>query len=284
MKFFFCIGLFSFFATVDCCTERKAYVKIINNSGKKILAETLVHRYSTDYTDSTNFTAIENNGVDETRLEVRYNTGFACNGNDWWLITWVADDYLTYTSDPNNGQCWISIAAELTTGLIGAFSSIFSVIEGPLAVIFKPASAILQLTSTITQYTINKGDFCGFKAYTLSSDDANKDISIYLYSYKSNGVKWVSPSGSATTDSKILDVCPGFSEKPNVNFDGNNIGDLANIPQAPTYKACCNRCYTDKQCQSYTWDSGNHNCFLKTYSSGIGQTNSIFQSGVRQGM
>ncbi|CAF3358010.1 unnamed protein product, partial [Rotaria sp. Silwood2] len=274
MKIFGFLYLLLLFATVNCCTTRTAKAKIKNRSGHKILSATLKHRYSDAFDESKEFGVIEDGQDSTDYLSVRYHTGVGCNGYDWWLITWITDDGTAYSSDPDNGQCWLSILANAASDLLGAFSSIAGALTKDLV------SAALQLLSTITEYTVNGSDFCGFKSYTLTGDDDDSEVNIILRPSASNGVKWESPSGSATTDYKILDIYPGFAVKPNVDLSGNDIGDLVNSPTSSSASACCNLCFMNSKCQSYTWQSINHKCYLKTYNSGSGIASSTAQSGI----
>ena len=78
-------------------------------------------------------------------------------------------------------------------------------------------------------------------------------------------------------------VCSGFVEKLGLDLSGNDIGDSQNPPVVPSKEDCCLKCFKDTQCQSYTWNSANKKCYLKTSSSGSGMTYAGAQSGVRQG-
>ena len=78
-------------------------------------------------------------------------------------------------------------------------------------------------------------------------------------------------------------VCSGLVEKLGLDLSGNDIGDSQNPPVVPSKEDCCLKCFKDTQCQSYTWNSANKKCYLKTSSSGSGLTYAGAQSGVRQG-
>lgn len=276
MRSFYVLIQLSFFVTLCCsCNKRTANVRITNKSGKKILTGTLIHRYSDEYTNKMNFINIENGETSRDVLSVDYHTGAFCTGADWWLLDWVAEDGTTYSSDPKNGQCVISVIAETVASLLVALSIHTSSVT----------SALLDLTSKIANAVAetSNSDHCGLKQCTLKADDAGKTVNIELYSYTANGVK-IDPavSSSCTTDYELLKTCPGFAQISDWDLHGNDLQGIVNPSQAPSKEACCTQCYMNSQCHSYTWNSVNKNCYFKDYSNGRGVANNIAHSGIRQ--
>jgi hypothetical protein len=281
MKSFLFIFLLSFFITVCCaCTTNTATVRINNQSGKKILSATLTHRYSTAFVSQQIFTNIFDGQTSVDYLTVQYNTGFLCTGSDWWHITWVAEDGTTYASNPNNGQCWLNYLGTVALKITSSYA------PGIQAGLTRLAVKLSTTTAKVVSQGNANGDpsaFCGFKGCTLESQDANSNFNINLYSSTNEGFQIAPSSGACTTDYQVLNICPGFAQIANWDLSGNDIGDTSNPPKAPTKEVCCTQCYLHSQCQAYTWNSVNQNCYFKAYSSGTGVASSNAQSGIRQG-
>ncbi|CAF4192035.1 unnamed protein product, partial [Rotaria sordida] len=190
-------------------------------------------------------------------------------------------------SDPNNGLCWLPILAAFYSAsldLIGIIPTQFIVYISE-----EITQQALDLTTGILldTYVDNSGStpHCGYKVCTLSGSDADKNVTIDLYSSSSNGIAISSPSGRATTDYKVYDygtpgICPEFALK--ANWELNDADLIGPATQAPTAQACCTQCFMQWKCYSYTWNSVNKNCYMKKFSSGRGYANNIAQSGIRQ--
>ena len=282
MKFFLLVYILSFFITVcRACTLRTATVRIKNNSSKKILSATLSHRYSNVYRNQQSFVNILHGQISQKFLTVEYHTGFLCTGQDWWHITWLAEDGTTYVSDPNNGQCWLNYVAMAASRITSSVS--IGRLPVSLARMAVKATVTAARFASQNDQSSNPDDFCDHKGCTLNSDDINSAFNINLYSSTNEGFQIAPPSGACSTNYRELRLCPGFVQLAGLDLPYNDIIDPSNPPKAPNKEACCTQCYLNIECQAYTWNSVNENCYLKSASSGRGVVTSIAFSGVRQG-
>jgi hypothetical protein len=166
-------------------THQRANIHIVNDTGERIRAVSIVHKYSDNYSNDHVWDSLEP-GATSDALQVDYNTGFLTTGRDWWFVAWVSDDGRTlYYTNPQNLRGFVDVlesAASSVATLVGSLATSESGgWGGPVgALIVKPF--------------VNSQKTEGFKQHILRSEDSVTKIHL-----TKGEVAWVSPSGTSRT-------------------------------------------------------------------------------------
>lgn len=189
-------------------TTRTGYVKVINQTGKDILAVCVAHKYSNVFAEKPYIWGPLPNGketVAEERMKVQYNTGLA-SGADWWHVIYCDAQNNIYHSDPTNLRGLVDfldiLAAEMSLVEIEMgtiiFTSGFAALkkEPKLGWAFIGIGAALAAVGYLGKHTFNNTRTKGFKKLTLTAkdDDPNLPITITLCPDKVLKIEAVSDS------------------------------------------------------------------------------------------
>ncbi|KAJ7518553.1 hypothetical protein O6H91_21G073900 [Diphasiastrum complanatum] len=225
----------SLVASAHAKDHRKARVRITNNSGRKIQADSIYvsHKYSDDYKNQLSFSkGLQQGQTDDgdSNQVVDYTTGFLTTGRDWWYITWVfSDTKAIYQTDPNNFRCAIDI---LEGAGPAALSAAAAAIAGVAACGLPPVAGCAASTSAaagaavaagaISKALLNSEKTCGFKQFILRSEDAITTAAwVTITIHPDNKLIFSAPSGDATTMYEQIEILPDGK----VNVKGN-VDDL----------------------------------------------------------
>ncbi|KAF7557474.1 hypothetical protein G7Z17_g744 [Cylindrodendrum hubeiense] len=188
-------------------TKRTANVSVRNNTDNAIVAISIVHKYSDDYTNEGQWGIIAPGELAEDTMEVEYNTGAFTTGRDWWVVTWFNPEMTTqYFSDPENFRNIIDalekVAPSAVGAAAGAIAGLASSWTGPGAIAARQAAK--RVAKMATEQLTNDESTDGFKQHILRSEDEdelteiviNEDLTI---TFKSN-------SGDSETVSSSREV------------------------------------------------------------------------------
>ena len=179
--------------------QRSARVAVANETGRRLVYVTVLHKYSDNYKDQHTWRGVAP-GTTGADLQVRYNTGFGTTGRDWWRVIWAyeGESRMHYTNPDNfrgiidgmeqAGQIVVPIAA-------AALAAGAGVVTGPGAAV--AAAAAATAGTMFAQAAMNDESTDGFKQHILRSDDANRTTTIHI---RANGtVVFKSVSGDSET-------------------------------------------------------------------------------------
>lgn len=190
-------------------TKRTAFASVRNNTSGPLVAVSVVHKYSDNYSNQHQWGIIQPDEIPSDYMEVEYNTGAFTTGRDWWVVTWYSADMNTlYYSNPNNFRDIIdkleSIAPDAIAAAAGALAALPASLTGPGAVAAASAAAVAAKVTTSALF--NSEGTAGFKQHILREEDEgalteiviNADLTITFQS-NSGTSDTVSASTQAST-------------------------------------------------------------------------------------
>lgn len=166
-------------------THRKANVHVVNDTGERIRAVSIVHKYSDNYANDHVWEALER-GATSDATQVDYNTGAFTTGRDWWLVAWVSDDGTTlYYTNPHNLRDFVDLLESVATSAATLVGSLVTSESGGWGG---------AVGHAIVAPFVNNSKTSGFKQHILRAEDAVTKIHV-----TKSEVSWVSPSGTSKT-------------------------------------------------------------------------------------
>ena len=166
-------------------THRKANVQVVNDTGARVRAVSIVHKYSNNYVNPYVWETLEP-GATSSPLQVDYHTGFLTTGRDWWIVAWVSDDGGTlYYTSPHNLRNIVDMFEKVSTAIAAAVGAVITSESGGWGA---------AVGTAIVAPFVNTESTVGFKQHILRAEDQLTKIHI-----ANSGVTWVSPSGTSRT-------------------------------------------------------------------------------------
>lgn len=165
--------------------QKQANVKIVNDTGARIRAVSIVHKYSDNYTNTKTWDVLES-GARSSAMPVQYNTGAFTTGRDWWWVGWMSDDgRIFHYSNPHNLRSIVDMIEGAATGIASAIGGIVTSETGGWGA---------AVGAAMTAPFVNSSKTIGFKQHILRDEDFETLIHI-----SNEGIRWVSPSGTSET-------------------------------------------------------------------------------------
>lgn len=188
-------------------TKRTARVSVRNNTADAIVAVSVVHKYSDNYTNQGQWGIIPPGELADETMDVEYNTGAFTTGRDWWVITWFDPAMTTQRfSDPENFRNIVDalekVAPSAVGAAAGAIAGLASSWTGPGAVAARQAAK--RVAKLATEQLTNDASTDGFKQHILRSEDEGELTEIVI-----NGdltITFKSKSGDSETVSSSREV------------------------------------------------------------------------------
>ena len=174
-------------------THRTANVVVQNSSGKPIEWVTVIHKYSTNYTNPQTWGNLPNNMRTKQPMRVDYNTGFMTTGVDWWMVTWkfVGDPRIHRTNPLSFREAFDFLEGEAIKNAPKAGQALGGAIAGNAG-----SSVGGPVADAAVGLVLNSGSTVGFKQHILRSEDEGRDTVIEI---RNGEVRFVSNSGISTT-------------------------------------------------------------------------------------
>lgn len=198
------IGLLSIPAhAITLEQQRRAKVVIVNDTGKDLAKITVYHKYSNEFKDEFSWENLSAGATSNPHDKpVRFYTGVATTGVDWWVVVFKDKTGNEYISDPKNFR---KIVDGLEIILLDSIPIISSIIVDPSGGLIKDAGEIAARAALNKEETFSKQLGVAFKQHILRKADADTTIKIILKPHQDDGVIIQSANGrKADTDYKLF--------------------------------------------------------------------------------
>jgi hypothetical protein len=197
--------------------QRRAKVVIVNDTGKELAKITVYHKYSNEFKDEFSWENLKAGATSKPHDKpVRFYTGIATTGVDWWIVVFKDKAGNEYISNPKNFR---KIVDALESILLDSVPMLSSILIGPSGVLIKDASEIAARAALNKEETFSKQFGVSFKQHVLRKADADTTIQIILKSHEDEGVIIQSVNGrKADTDYRLFtpeekSIVDGITEK-----------------------------------------------------------------------